>query len=420
LIFEKPKLFNTIRELLLVMMLLALIVIGRLGWEYRGYRSFVSQPFVYVHATILSTYPKTRHGKTYAVIKLRSQAGRTIYTTAYRKDLLRGERLYLQLSPGRQITFWNYLGGMYCKSKIKKVEPPLSDIRSRLERWVGYQHNTPMMRSFYNGIFWASPIPKTLREPIAGLGVSHLVALSGFHLGILWGMIYGGLLLIYRKLQQRHFPWRHALLDVGSATVVILSFYLWLTGFPPSLLRSFVMLLLGWGMVLMGIELISFSFLFTITMLLLALAPSLIASLGFWLSVLGVFYIFLLLTYCQNASKKLVTLVCIPVGIFILMQPLVHGVFGVTSLWQLLSPLLSIGFIVFYPLVMVLHLFGVGGALDGGLTYLFSLPVVSEEHLMPAWVVAVYLAMSLGAIWRREVFWILGLTATIYGLYLFV
>ena len=420
MILEKPKLFNTRREFLLVMMLLALIIFGRLGWKYRHYQSFVSQPFVYSHATIVNTYPKTRDGKTYAVIKLRSQKGHTIYTTAYRNDLKRGERLYLQLIPGGRITFWDYLGGMYCKSRIKHVEPPGEDIRSRLEQWVDRQHDTAMMRSFYNGIFWASPIPKTLREPIAGLGVSHLVALSGFHLGILWGIVYGALLLVYRILQQRYFPWRHALLDVGSAVMVILGFYLWLTGFPPSLVRSFAMLLVGWGMVLMGIELISFTFLSTITMVLLALFPALTVSLGFWLSVSGVFYIFLILSYCQKSSTKLVAFVCIPFGIFVLMQPLVHGVFGVTSPWQLLSPLLSIGFIVFYPLAMVLHLLGIGGALDGGLTYLFALPVTSEEHLLPAWAVAGYLLLSVAAIGRREVFWVLGVVATGYGLYLFV
>ena len=202
--------------------------------------------------------------------------------------------------------------------------------------------------------------------------------------------------------------------------MVILGFYLWLTGFPPSLVRSFAMLLVGWGMVLMGIELISFTFLSTITMVLLALFPALVVSLGFWLSVVGVFYIFLILSYCQKSSTKLVAFVCIPVGIFVLMQPLVHGVFGVTSPWQLLSALLSIGFIVFYPLAMVLHLLGMGGILDGGLTYLFALPFASEEHLLPAWVVAGYLLLSVAAIGRREVFWVLGVAATGYWLYLFV
>ena len=52
------------------------------------------------------------------------------------------------------------------------------------------------MRSFF-----ATPLAKEVREKISLFGVSHLVALSGFHLGILWALVYGGLLLLYRPLQ---------------------------------------------------------------------------------------------------------------------------------------------------------------------------------------------------------------------------
>jgi competence protein ComEC len=249
--------------------------------------------------------------------------------------------------------------------------------------------------------------------------VSHLVALSGFHLGILWAVLYGVLLLLYRPLQQRYFPWRYALKDVGLMVVVMLGGYLWLTGAPPSLLRSYAMLLVGWTMVLMGIDLLSFTFLTTITFLLLALFPPLIASLGFWLSIAGVFYIFLLLHYCHAAHKWVISLLCIPVGIFVLMQPLVHGIFPLTSQGQLLSPLLSIGFIVFYPLAFVLHMIGHGGVLDGLLTSLFALPATSEEHWLPVWAVASYLVLSVGAIWRRELFGVLVVVAMGYGIYLF-
>ncbi len=419
MVFEKPKLFVTQREFFIAMLLLALVIAVRLGWIYRDYRSFVSQPFIYTHARIVLTYPKTRHGRTYAVLKLRDDHGCLIYTTAYRQDYRRGMRLYVQLLPGAKIGFGDYLGGMYCKSRIVRVEGQETGVRSRLERWVARQHTLPTMQAFYNGIFWASPIPKDLREPIARLGVSHLVALSGFHLGILWGVLYGMLLWIYRPMQQRYFPWRLDLTDVGMAVMVLLGLYLWVTDFPPSLVRSYAMLLVGWGMVLMGIELMSFEFLATITAALLALFPPLIVSLGFWLSIIGVFYIFLVLSHCQERARNVIATVCIPVGIFLLMQPLVHGIFGVTTAWQLVSPLLSLGFIVFYPLSMVLHLVGYGGILDGMLTALFSLPQSSSEQVLPWWSVLGYVLFSLAAIWYR---WAMGVVLGIaigYAVYLF-
>ncbi len=399
---------------------LALIILLRLGWEYRSWQDFVSRPLFYTHAVILATYPPTQKGRKATVLKLRTEAGRTIYTTAWRKGLVRGERLYLQLLPGPRIGFWDYLGGMYCKSRIKRTQPPERTLRTRLGEWIADQHADGRLADLYRGLFLAEPIPRSLRMPIAGLGVSHLVALSGFHLGILWGVLYGVLLMIYRPFQQRFFPYRYALRDVGGAVMLLLGGYLWLTGSPPSLLRAYAMLLAGWGLVLMGIELVSFPFLMTVGMVLLALFPPLIVSLGFGLSMAGVFYVFLLLRYCQHLDTWRVSLVCIPVGIFLLMQPIVHGVFGVTTPWQLLSPLLSILFVLFYPLAFVLHLIGQGGMLDGSLADLFTLVGESHEHLLPWWGMIGYIGLSLLAVWRRWGFYLLLGGAAAYAGYLYL
>jgi competence protein ComEC len=275
------------------------------------------------------------------------------------------------------------------------------------------------MASFYNAIFFATAVDKTLREKISMLGVSHLVALSGFHLGILWGLVYGLLLLFYRPVQQKFFPYRHALLDVGLIVLILLAVYLWFVDFPPSLVRSYAMVLVGWIVLLLGIELLSFTFLTTILLLLVLLFPSLLVSLSFWLSVAGVFYIFLLLKYTKEYNKWMITLLFIPFGIFILMLPVVHHIFGVTSGYQLLSPLLSLLFIPFYPLVMVLHLVGFGGVLDSPLLWLFSLPNESTDNLLPLWAMLGYVGLSLGAIWSKKLFYGVFGVAVIYGIYLF-
>jgi len=419
-VLEKPKFFTSRREFIVTMFLLAFVVMLRLGWEYRNYRYFIAQPFVYAHATIINTYPKTRNGRTYAVLKLQTDAGKTIYTTSYHKDVKRGQRIYLKLLPSIRIGFWDYLGGMYCKSRIKRVEPLIQNQRTRIESWIDQQHIDPNMQAFYRAIYLATPIPKTLRDRIAALGVSHLVALSGFHLGILWGVLYALGLWVYRPLQQRYFPWRHALADVGLVVMVILGGYLWMTAFPPSLLRSYAMLLVGWGLVLMGIELVSFPFLAAITSGLLALFPSLVVSLGFWLSIAGVFYIFLLLAYCRGVHARWISLLCIPLGIFVLMQPLVHGIFPLTTPYQLLSPVLSVGFILFYPLSFLLHLVGQGGLLDNVLAQGLSMPETTSEHLLAGWAVAGYIILSLVAIFQRWAMGVLLVTAVGYVGYLCV
>jgi len=326
--------------------------------------------------------------------------------------------------PSSRIGFVDYLGGMYCKSTVKRILELPPSTKSHLQDLIASQHAKDELKQLYGALFLATPISRKLRTQIANLGISHLVALSGFHLGILWGLLYGIISMLYRPLQQRYFPYRYILKDVGSIAMIMLWYYLWLTGYPPSLTRSYAMMLTGWIMVLAGIELVSFTFIASVTLLLLLLSPSLIVSLGFWLSISGVFYIFLLLQYCHDQAKWLVALLCIPIGIFVLKQPLAHLFFGVTTLYQLLSPSLSILFAGFYPLATSLHLIELGGLIDDPVWWLLSLPtnhpINTTYHLIPIPYLIPYLALSIGAIWSRTLFSLTLISALAYNGYLFV
>lgn len=416
---EKPELFDTKKSFVWTVAVLCLIIVIRLIVEYAAYREFTTKPFYFSNATVLNAYKKTKKGRSYTVLKLKAEEGFTFYTTSHQKEDFQHSRLRLQIFPNENISFKEYLGTFYVKSRIKRIEKMPSTFKDVLMEYVSTQHKESTLAGFCNAIFFATPIDKVLREKIALLGVSHLVALSGFHLGILWGLLYGLFLLIYRPLQQKYFPYRHALFDVGLLTVILLGVYLWFVDFPPSLLRSYAMVLAGWAVILMGVELLSFKFLAAIGLVLLALFPSLLVSLSFGLSVAGVFYIFLILQYGKKYSKWFISLLLIPVGIFLLMLPVVHMIFPVTSHYQLLSPLLSILFIPFYPLVMLLHLFGEGDLLDAALQWLFALPQESTEHLLPVWMGIVYIFLSLYAIKDRRAFYLLCGVAVVYALYLF-
>jgi len=417
---EKPKLFPERKGFLLAMGVLLLLLFIRLFFEYNAYKNFISKPFYYTYTEVITAYEKSKNGRHYQVLKLKSDEGFTFYTTTHRKENFTHKRLRLQIFPNKSIKFRDYLGTFYVKSKIKHQETLALTMKDDLLEKVALQHQSEALQSFYNAIFFATPLDKTLRKQIAKLGVSHLVALSGFHLGILWGLVYGLLLLLYRPLQQKFFPYRHALFDVGFVAMILLGFYVWFVNFPPSLVRSFSMVLLGWGVLLLGMELLSFTFLTTILLSLVVLFPSLLVSLSFWLSVAGVFYIFLILQYTKEFNAKLISLVFIPFGIFILMQPVVHGMFGITSLYQLFSPLLSILFIPFYPLVMFLHLVSIGDVFDSSLSWLFSLANHTTEQLLPMWLILGYLCISIMAIWNKKVFYVVLATACLYMLYLFI
>jgi len=417
---EKPKLFETNKSFIWTIAVLLLLLAVRLFFEYQSYQNFISKPFYYTHANVLNAYEKSKNGKRYKVLKLRSDDGFVFYTTSHKKENFNHKRLRLQIFPNKKISFKDYLGTFYVKSRIKNSELLPLTFKDDLLGKVASQHQNSSLQSFYNAIFFATPVDKSLREKISMLGVSHLVALSGFHLGILWGLIYGLLLFLYRPVQQKFFPYRHALFDVGLVAMILLALYLWFVDFPPSLVRSYAMVLVGWVLLLLGIELLSFTFLTTILLTLVVLFPSLLLSLSFWLSVSGVFYIFLLLQYTKEYNKWIITIIFIPFGIFILMLPVVHHIFGVTSNYQLLSPLLSLLFIPFYPLVIVLHLVSFGGVLDSALLWLFLLPNKSVDNLLSFWMMLAYVGLSLGAIWSRKLFYGVFGVALGYGGYLFI
>ena len=417
---RKPKLFESRSELLLFGLVMLLLILGRLGWEYHRYKRFVAKPFYYTYATVLNIYKRQKGNRSYTVLKLQSGEGLRFYTTTHSKKVLDHTYLRLQIFPDKRIGFWDYLGTFYVKSRIKECKRLPKTAQESLGRRIAVQHSDSRMGALYNAIFLALPLPHTLRESIAALGVSHLVALSGFHLSILWGVLYGLLLLPYKALQQRYFPYRYALIDVGAVVMMLLGVYVLFVGTPPSLLRSYAMVLVGWLALLLGLELVSFTFLAAVFAILTLLFPSLLVSLSFWFSVAGVFYIFLLLHYTKALHPWLIMLLVIPVGIFILMLPIVHGIFGVTTPYQLLSPILSLLFIPFYPLTFLLHLVEMGDLFDPLLQWLFTLPKESSKMLLPWWMVAGYIALSLGAIRYRVFFYATLLLASVYAVYLFI
>ncbi len=417
--FEKPTLFPSLKVFVGVMVFLWLLIMVRLYFEYKSYQDFISKPFYFTNALVLNSYEKHKKSKRYQVLKLRSEEGFTFYTTTHEKQSLKHHSLRLKIIPNKRISFKEYLGTFYLKSRISSKRQEATTWKDRLVKQIYAQHSDERLGSFYSAIFFATPLGPLLREKISLLGVSHLVALSGFHLGILWGLVYGLLLLLYRPLQQRFFPYRYALIDVGFVAILILGFYVWFVGYPPSLLRSYAMVLVGWVALLMGVEFISFTFLFSILTVLILLFPSLLVSLGFWLSIAGVFYIFLLLHYSKLFTRWSITLWIIPLGIFLFMQPVIHTVFTVSSSYQLLSPLLSLLFVVFYPLVMMLHLLGLGMWFDEALLRLFTIAEGSSDKLLPLWMLFVYMGVSLGAIRSKKLFFLLLFLAISYSIYLF-
>jgi competence protein ComEC len=160
--------------------------------------------------------------------------------------------------------------------------------------------------------------------------------------------------------------------------------YLYLLGFVPSLVRSYVMLLVGFYLYDRYFEIISFEVLFVAVMLILAFIPEFFFSIGFWFSVSGVFFIYYYLHFFSHLKPWQIVLT-LNIFVYIAMLPVVHFVFYKFTYLQLLSPLLSIGFIVFYPLELFLHLIGQGGLIDSWIVELLNFETTSYQIKTPLW-----------------------------------
>lgn len=408
---EKPKLFLNAKEFLLVVLLFFILLSLRLSFFYMEYKEFKNKAFYFTKVEVLQQYRKTKNSKSYTVLKVYSSAlDLNFFTTTYREDNLLNRELRLKVFPSKDMSFSDYLRTSFIASRINVVYPQSGSLKSTLLEKIALEHTSSKIVNFYQAIFLATPLTKELRSQVSLLGVSHLIALSGFHLGILWAVLFFLFRTPYRWSQQRYFPYRFDLVDVGFVTLVLLGWYVWFVGMPPSLVRSYTMMVIGWGAMVLGIELLSFSFLATIIMTLLLIFPKMLLSLAFWFSVLGVFYIFLLVERFKKFNK-ISMMILISFGLFILMSPIVHLIFPTTSTLQLYSPLLSLGFTFFYPLSILAHLVGFGDIFDVYLLELFNLLEESREVKLEMIYGVGYLVLSFGAIYFRWLFYALFVVA---------
>jgi len=166
------------------------------------------------------------------------------------------------------------------------------------------------------------------------------------------------------------------------------------------------MLLIGFVLYDRGIKIISMQTLLLTVILLLAFFPKLIFALGFWLSVSGVFYIFLFLLYFKHLSK-IKQFILMPFWVYIMMLPFSLVIFGGFSIYHPLSIIWTTLFTIFYPLSIFLHLIGFGNLLDGILESFIGLAQNKEVVFIGYKWLVLHIALSLVSIYKKSFIWLL-------------
>ncbi len=391
------ELLTTPKEYLLCGVISSLLLALNLYLEYLNYQKLDFSKPTSLNAQILLQYPKTKDQKTYFVLKLQSK-GMIFYSTI-KEPLKNLQYRYAQFfGKIKPCSFLESLKSCFFQTYSFSLTRK-QDFKSHVRHFIDSAHSSALVGNLYRALFIGDSLNKDLRDRANVLGINHLLAISGFHLGILSASVYFLFSLFYTPLQKRYFPYRNAFYDIGVLVWVFLLGYLLLLDFLPSFFRAFLMGLLGFLACFFGVRLLSFKLLILACCIAIALLPKLLFSVGFLLSVCGVWYIFLFLKHAQAFFKtssflmRSLQAISLSALIFLNMLIIAHAFFPMFSPYQLFSIPLGLIFIVFFPLSLLLHAVGLGSLLDPILNMPLMIPTISVYS--PLWLLGAHLFLTI-------------------------
>ncbi len=391
---NKLNLFNTKKDLLLCFGTLAVLFVLHLGLKYADFNRFVSSNLFH-EGKVLLVYDKiNKHNKPYTIAKIKTKD--FIIYSKISKDLKTHDKIRFK-SFKKRLKFVDFLSKRFYTPiyKISILTQKDTHFKDALASFISKQHENLELKELYLALFLAKPIGKDLREKIQNWGISHLVAISGFHLGVIYASLFFVLKLFYGSIHDRFFAYKNINFQLGFLIFIFLGFYTYLLDYSPSFLRSFVMGILGFYLYLSHVKIFSFTNLALSGAILLVIFPHLVLSLSFWFSMMGVFYIFL---YLHHFSFKKLDFLLINVWVYMGMIIPVHFFFAYTSFQQILSIFLSIAFIIFYPLSLVLHIFNAGYLFDDFMIWFLDIKFKGYFLDISLWLFVFYLVLSLFSI----------------------
>jgi len=414
MLLEKIELFSSKKDFFIFLSIAFILFFYALLMEYHNFKKFSYFDSTTIKADVIKQYKKTNDTKTYQILKLKTQKGFSFYTSA-KKDLpsVIGQKVVLKIATTK-ISFYNYLTTFYAPSKVLSIDQNIS-FKQKVNLYISQIHPDKKIASLYQALYTATPLSSDLQTKFSTLGVSHLLAISGFHLAVLAGVLFFMFKFPYGYLQQHYFPYRSYRIDSFLFIALVLFGYVLFLDSPPSLVRAFTMMLIGFFLYDRGYKIISMQTLFITTVLLLSIFPRLFFSLGLWLSVLGVFYIFLFLIHFKHINK-IWQFILVPFWVYLMMLPFSVYLFENFSIYHPLSVLWSTLFSLFYPLSILLHLLGLGDLFDPILSVFLDLSSSNKMVFLSSFFLSIHLGLSLLSVFYQraiyflviEVFFIFG------------
>jgi len=333
-----------------IFLFLILLIFFRIQISFLEFISFINKPVRVLDVKVVNQYKK----KNYYVLKLRNRE--VTFYTINRDNLknLLNENISIKIFT-KNISFFDYLKGFFVVSFDLKLKDA-----TKLEKYIEKQHKDKKIANLFKALFLGESIDYKTRQELSTLGISHLVALSGFHLGIISGVLFFIFSFIY-KFFHKFFPYRNRYFDIGILVFLVEFIYLYITSFPASLIRAFVMEIVLFLFAIRLQNIFDIKVLIYTCLISFLIFFEKIFSIGFFLSILGVYYIML---YFKYFKVNLINSFLMSFFLFLWMFVISHIFFENFNIYQLFSPFVTLFFTIFYPFEIFLHIIGNGGIFD--------------------------------------------------------
>ncbi len=226
----------------------------------------------------------------------------------HRGNIHSGERWRLQVrlkpahgmqnSGGFDYEKWLYQQGIHATGYVRKnkqnrlLEPATAGLGPLREKLLQILSNLPDSR--YQGLLQAltighkSAISSEQWQVLRQTGTSHLMAISGLHIGLVAGLVF---LLVRRFVPVFLCKYSSAPQIAALVSLIFAGFYALLAGFSVPTQRAFIMLLVIMSAVFIKRPALSINSLSLALLAVLIIDPACVLSAGFWLSFLAVLII---------------------------------------------------------------------------------------------------------------------------------
>lgn len=380
---------------------------------YKVYNDFKKDKIIELKVEVQNIYKK----EDFDVLKL-SNKNLTFFTSISKnQNIKKLDNIKIAIIT-RNIFFLEFLKGFYANNIYIEKLPKINNFKNQLYENINSQHSSNLTKDLFNALFLAVPISVELRDITNIYGISHLLALSGFHLGLILFISYWIIYFIYSPIHQKFVPYRNKKFDALLISGVLIFSYLIFTNIVPSLLRAFVMFAVGLYLLRNDIKIFSFTNLLLVALIILALFPKYAFSVSLWFSLAGVFYILLYIKYFSEFNKYL-SFLFFNIWIFFALNPIILYFFDIVSFAQFLSAPLTLLFTLFYPFEIVLHILKLGDLIDEYILWLFNLEFEIKNYLTNIYFLILFLTVSVVAIYKKIAFYILNILILFFNVYVY-